>query len=227
MNVDFDALVPQLRDRGFATARNALSDGACEKLIERYSEDALYRSTIRMQRHGYGRGEYRYYAYPLPEPVAELRTVLYAQLAPLANQWNDALGLPERYPANLADYLQRCHAAGQKRPTPLILTYGAGDFNRLHQDVYGALGFPLQATVMLSRRSDYAGGESVFVMQRPRSQSRAAVVTAERGDLIVFPNKHHPVASARGFSRENVRHGISEVTAGARYALGIIFHDAQ
>jgi hypothetical protein len=227
MSIDWEALAGGLWERGFATTHRILEVKVCEALVAAYDDDSRYRSTVRMQAHGFGRGEYRYYAYPLPRAVEDLRERLYTGLAPIANAWNEALGSPERYPATLDEYLERCRAGGQGRPTTLILTYGSGDFNCLHQDVYGELAFPLQATVYLSDRAEYEGGESVFVMQRPRAQSRAAVVAGDRGDLLVFANRYRPVPSVRGFARENVRHGIAEVRGGRRFALGIIFHDAR
>jgi hypothetical protein len=224
--LDWDAAAAQLDDRGYALLGGALGADTCGAVAALYEDDAPFRSTVRMHAHGYGRGEYRYFRYPLPPEIAALRADVYAHLAPLANLWNERLGRAERYPAALDAYLDRCLAAGQQRPTPLLLKYVAGDYNRLHQDVYGELAFPLQATVFLSDRADYAGGETVLTMQRPRLQSRAEVIVPQRGDLLVFPNRYRPVAAANGFSRENVRHGVSAVRSGTRYALGIIFHDA-
>jgi len=225
--LDWESVGADLWERGYASARGLLAAAECEALIESYADSDLYRSTVRMQAHGFGRGEYRYYAYPLPATIALLRERLYAHLAPIANAWNEALGVAPRYPALLEEYLGLCKRGGQTRPTPLILTYGPGDYNCMHQDVSGELAFPLQATVFLSALAGYAGGESVFTMQRPRAQSRAAVAVGDRGDLLLFANRYRPVQSAHGFARENVRHGVSEVHRGRRYALGIIFHDAQ
>ena len=181
-----------------------------------------------MARLRFGVGEYRYFATPLPPLVATLRAHLYRHLAPIANRWMEAMGVAERFPPDLGAYLARCAAHGQTRPTPLLLRYTAGGYNCLHQDLYGALAFPLQLTCVLSRRgTDYAGGELLLVEQRPRAQSRAEVVVLERGEAVIFPNRHRPVAGARGTYRATVRHGVSRVTAGERLSLGIIFHDAE
>ena len=198
------------------------------QLRARFDDDGTFRTTVVMERHGYGRGEYRYFANPLPPLVAALRERVYAQLAPVANAWAEALGEAERYPATLAEFLARCHAAGQLRPTPLLLRYRAGDHNALHQDVYGDVAFPLQATVLLNEPGrDFAGGEFVLVEQRPRKQSLAHVVPLRRGDAVVFPNAIRPVQGARGFYRTNFRHGVGEVRDGERTTLGLIFHDAR
>jgi hypothetical protein len=210
------ALIPRLLDRG-----------ACERLRELYRDDARFRSTVVMARHGYGRGEYRYFAYPLPEPVVTLRASLYERLAPIANRWNASLGSDVRYPSRHADYLARCHAAGQTRPTPLLLRYGEGDYNCLHQDLYGEHVFPLQVVVLLSApRVEFEGGELVMTEQRPRMQSRAMVLPLAQGDAAVIAVHHRPVQGARGMHRVNLRHGVSRVTRGDRRTLGIIFHDA-
>jgi hypothetical protein len=193
-----------------------------------YDDEAHFRSRVAMARHGFGRGEYKYFAYPLPDVVAELRTALYPQLAAIANRWNEAMGTTVRYPDDHAAFLQRCHRAGQTRPTPLLLRYGAGDYNCLHQDVYGQHVFPLQVTVLLSVPGrDFSGGEFVLVEQRPRRQSRAEVVALGQGDGVIFPVRHRPVPGSRGTYRVTLRHGVSRVRAGQRHAAGIIFHDAQ
>jgi hypothetical protein len=192
-----------------------------------YDDDALFRSRVIMARHGFGQGEYRYFAYPLPDLVERLRTAIYPGLARIANGWAAPLGMDATYPAAHADYLAACHAAGQTRPTPLLLRYGTGDFNCLHQDLYGAMMFPLQLAVLLSRPGeDFAGGEFVLVEQRPRQQSRAEVVPLRQGDAVVFAVNQRPVQGTRGVYRVAMRHGVSRVRGGQRHTLGVIFHDA-
>lgn len=219
------AIAGELGDRGVSIIRGLLGPSDCEDLAEGYALDQ-FRSTVVMARHGFGRGEYKYYRYPLPPLVAELRTTLYDGLAAVANDWQQALGSPIRYPASLAEFLDRCHSAGQTRPTPLILSYGAGDYNCLHQDVYGENLFPLQVAVLLSDTSQFTGGEFVLIEQRPRRQSRAQVVRLQQGDAVIFPVRDRPVRGARGFYRAQHRHGVSELRTGRRHTLGIIFHDA-
>jgi len=188
---------------------------------------APFRSRIVMGRHGFGRGEYKYFGYPLPQPVAELRTALYRWLAPVANRWNAAMGIEVRYPAEHADFIARCHAAGQRKPTPLLLQYGPDDFNCLHQDLYGEHVFPIQVAILLSEPGrDFAGGEFVLTEQRPRMQSRVEVVPLRQGDGAVFAVHHRPVQGTRGVYRVNLRHGVSRIHTGRRHTLGIIFHDA-
>jgi hypothetical protein len=211
---------------GFAIVPNLLDDTSCADLITGYGEDARFRSTIVMERHNYGRGEYRYYRYPLPPIIAGLREALYRTLTPIANRWNEALRAKERYPDDFDAYLATCAAAGQRRPTPLILRYGQGDFNALHQDVYGEVAFPFQMTIYLSDRAAYEGGETVLTFQRPRAQSVARSLSFERGDALILTNRYRPVQGTRGSYRENVRHAVSVVRSGERYALGLIFHDA-
>jgi hypothetical protein len=209
-------------------ARVTLLDGmSCAALISLYDEDGRFRKTVVMQRHNYGRGAYRYFAYPLPELVSSLRTSLYAPLAEIANAWSSATPAMETFPATHAAYLAACHAAGQTRPTPLLLHYGEGDFNCLHQDLYGALAFPFQATILLSDPDrDFSGGEFVLVEQRPRAQSRAEVIRLRQGEAVIFPVSRRVVQTGRGVHRTVMRHGVSRIHAGTRHTLGIIFHDA-
>jgi len=225
-NIDWRAVGADLDTHGCAVIRGLLEPAACESIAARYDGEG-YRSTVVMARHGFGRGEYRYFAYPLPEPVQALRTALYPPLAGIANRWNTALGETARYPAGHAEYLARCHAAGQVRPTPLVLRYGPGDYNCLHQDLYGEHVFPLQAAILLSEPGrDFEGGEFVLTEQRPRMQSRVEVVPLRQGDAVVFPVHHRPVQGGKGVYRVNMRHGVSRLRSGRRHTLGIIFHDA-
>jgi hypothetical protein len=222
------ALAEALDAEGYAVLPRLLGARDCKALVRSYDDRARFRSRIVMARHGFGRGEYSYFAYPLPERVQGLRESLYPSLAAVANRWNAALGIPARFPADHAEYVKRCHGAGQTRPTPLLLRYAEGDYNCLHQDLYGEEVFPLQATVLLAEPGrDFDGGEFVLTEQRPRRQSRAEVVPLARGDAVVFPVQHRPVAGSRGFYRARLRHGVSRVRAGQRHALGIIFHDAH
>jgi hypothetical protein len=205
-----------------------LTPDECRSLAESYATDALFRSRVIMARHGFGRGEYRYFADPLPDSVLALRTALYPHLAVIANRWNAAMGIAIRYPRDHPSFLARCHKAGQTRPTPLLLQYGPGDYNCLHQDIYGEHVFPLQATILLSRPgADFEGGEFVLTEQRPRMQSRAEVVPLRQGEAVIFPVHHRPVQGTRGVYRVNMRHGVSRLRAGRRHTLGIIFHDAK
>jgi len=210
---------------GWAILKGLLAPSQCRDLIGMYGDDARFRSTVTMARHGFGRGEYKYFAYPLPERVAELRTALYPKLVATANRWNGQLGSDVRYPDSHRAFLKRCHGAGQTRPTPLLLKYGPGDYNCLHQDLYGEHVFPLQVAILLAR--DFTGGEFVLSEQRPRMQSRASVVPLEQGDGVVFAVNHRPVIGTRGPYRVTMRHGVSTIRSGARYTLGIIFHDAK
>jgi hypothetical protein len=225
---DDGAIATALDDSGYAVLPRLLVPSECAALAACYDDASLFRSRIVMARHGYGEGEYRYFAYPLPPLVESLRTALYALLAPRANRWSEAMRIETRYPRAHADFLARCHRAGQRRPTPLLLRYQAGDYNRLHQDLYGEHVFPLQATVLLSRPGeDFTGGEFVLVEQRARMQSRAEVVPLAQGDAVVFAVNHRPVKTARGFARATMRHGVSRLRSGARMTLGIIAHDAK
>jgi len=225
--LDWEAITRSLDEDGFATTAPLLTPEECDALIALYPRDERFRSTVIMARHAFGSGEYRYFGHPLPRLVQSLRRQLYARLAPLANDWAQALGVEQDFPADLEGYLERCHAAGQARPTPLLLRYRAGDYNRLHQDLYGELAFPMQATICLSRRGqDFEGGEFLLVEQRPRMQSRGEAVTLDQGETVIFANRDRPVRGKRGFYRATLRHGVSRLRAGERYALGIIFHDA-
>jgi len=222
------SLTAQLHSAGHAVLPQLLGPAECAALAGLYPEPGRFRSKVVMARHGFGRGEYQYFSYPLPEVVQSLRDALYPQLAGVANRWNEALGLDVSYPPDHAAFLARCHAAGQTRPTPLLLQYGAGDYNCLHQDLYGEHVFPLQVAILLSRPGeDFTGGEFVLTEQRPRMQSRAEVVPLRQGDAVVFAVNQRPVAGSRGFYRVTLRHGVSTVRAGRRHTLGIIFHDAQ
>ena len=213
--------------QGWATLPGMLIAPQCEALAGLYSDSTRFRSRVVMARHGFGQGEYQYFAYPLPEPIATLRPALYAALAPIANRWNATLGIDVQYPATHAAFLARCHAAGQTRPTPLLLQYGPGDYNCLHQDLYGAHAFPLQVVLLLSEPGrDFDGGEFVLTEQRPRMQSRAAVVPLRQGDAAVFAVHHRPVQGGRGPYRVMLRHGVSVLRSGRRHTAGIIFHDA-
>jgi uncharacterized protein len=223
----FAAVEADLDHQGWAILPKLVSQGECEALTSLYADEAHFRSRIVMARHGFGRGEYQYFRYPLPDPVQSLRTGLYRWIVPVANRWNAAMGIDVQYPATHDQFLARCHDAGQPRPTPLMLKYGPGDYNCLHQDIYGAHVFPLQVAVLLADpATDFTGGEFVLTEQRPRMQSRACVVPLTQGDAIIFPVRNRPVQGSRGVYRVNVRHGVSEIRSGARHTLGIIFHDA-
>lgn len=228
--LDWAAIGSALDRYGCATTGPllVLTPDECALLAERYADDVSFRSRVVMARHGFGRGEYKYFAYPLPDKVSALRTALYPHLAEVANRWNAAMGIATRYPPAHDAYLQHCHKAGQGKPTPLLLQYGPGDYNCLHQDLYGEHVFPLQATVLLSRPSaDFSGGEFVLTEQRPRMQSRAEVVPLMQGEAVIFPAHHRPVQGTRGVYRVNMRHGVSRICEGRRHTLGVIFHDAK
>ena len=217
-----------LDTRGVVVIRGLLAEQTCRELAGLYAQDAMFRSRVVMSRHGFGRGEYKYFDYPLPPAIAHLRTTLYPGLASIANRWNAQLGDPVRFPEDHTRFLERCHAAGQCRPTPLLLRYGEDDYNCLHQDLYGAHIFPLQVTILLSKPGeDFDGGEFVLTEQRPRMQSRAEVVRLQQGDAAVFAVHRRPVQGTRGIHRVNHRHGVSRVRWGLRHTLGIIFHDAE
>jgi hypothetical protein len=225
--VDWDRATVDLDAQGYAVVEGLLEVRDCRSVSALYPDEAPFRSHIVMARHGFGRGEYKYFAYPLPDLVARLRTAIYPHLSRIANRWNEAMGFGVRFPADHAAFLERCHAAGQTRPTPLLLQYGPGDFNCLHQDLYGEHVFPLQVAILLSEPGeDFTGGEFVLTEQRPRMQSRAAVVPLRRGDAVIFAVHHRPVRGTKGIYRVNLRHGVSVVRTGRRHTLGIIFHDA-
>lgn len=218
----------ELDRQGWAQLPELLSKGACAELVGLYQDETRFRSKVVMARHGFGRGEYQYLSYPLPDLVKSLRTALYRAIQPIADRWNEAMGIDVRFPPEHDAFLERCRGAGQSRPTPLILQYGPGDYNCLHQDLYGEHVFPLQVAILLSDpATDFTGGEFVLTEQRPRMQSRAAVVPLRQGDAVVFPVRHRPLAGGRGTYRVNLWHGVSEVRSGSRHTLGIIFHDAS
>jgi uncharacterized protein len=226
--LDWPRIESELDTHGCAVVRALLTPAESTALVDCYQDDQRFRSTVVMARHGFGRGEYRYFDYPLPEIVAVLRTELYTRLAPVANRWNEALRSATRYPRDHSEYLDRCRRGGQARATPLLLRYGAGDYNCLHQDLYGEHVFPMQATFLLSDpQRDFTGGQFVLTEQRPRMQSRAEVVELSQGDGVIFPVHHRPVQGSRGWYRVNLRHGVSRLRSGKRYTAGIIFHDAR
>lgn len=225
--LDWPAVAQDLDERGCAVIGPLFSPHECRALAALYADDAPFRSRVVMARHGFGRGEYKYFAHPLPAPVQRLRTALYPHLVPIANRWNETMGLPLRFPDDHDAFLARCHAAGQVRPTPLLLQYGPGDYNCLHQDLYGEHVFPLQVAILLDEPGrDFTGGEFVLTEQRPRMQSRAEVVPLRQGDAVVFAVNHRPAQGTRGAYRVTMRHGVSRIRSGRRNTLGIIFHDA-
>jgi len=226
--LDWPALEAGLWERGWASTPDVLTAEECRELIRAYGDDGLFRSRVDMARHRFGAGDYKYFGRPLPKLVEQLRVHAYPRLAGIANGWAQALGSRERFPPTLGAFLTRCARAGQTKPTPLLLHYEAGGYNCLHQDVYGAVGFPFQIVFFLSRPGeDYDGGEFLLVEQRPRAQSVGEAIVGRRGELLVFTNRIRPARGARGFHCVNVRHGVSRVRSGTRYTLGIIFHDAE
>lgn len=227
-DTSWDQVYRELDAEGNAIVKGILSPDECDEIRGFYEDEDLFRSQIVMERHGFGRGEYRYFSYPLPSLIAALRTSVYPHLVPTANRWNEAMGIDVRYPATHADFIQRCHQAGQNKPTPLILKYGPDDYNCLHQDLYGEHVFPLQIAVLLSEpETDFTGGEFVMTEQRPRMQSRPIVVPLQKGDGVVFAVNHRPVKGKKSVYRVNLRHGVSRLRSGSRFTLGIIFHDAK
>ncbi len=226
--LDWEGLYRELDERGYALAGKLLGGDECEGLVENYDKDSIYRSRVVMKRHNFGLGEYRYFAYPLPDLIGRMRAAAYPFLAPLANRWAARMKQEQRYPKELAAFLTECHALGQERPTPLILKYGAGDYNCLHQDLYGAMSFPLQLAVLLNAPGrEFEGGEFLLTEQRPRMQSRAEVVPLRQGEAVIFCVNERPVQGARGDYRVKMRHGVSRVRGGERHTLGVIFHDAS
>lgn len=227
-DLDWARIESELDSHGVGLTGPLLAPDECASLAALYPDGSRFRSRIVMSRHGFGSGEYQYFAHPLPETLAALRTAVYARLAPVANRWNEALGIPQRYPATLDAFLTLCHEAGQTRPTPLLLKYVAGDYNCLHQDLYGDLFFPFQMVILLSQPGmDFSGGEFTLVEQRPRMQSRPEVVPLSQGEAAIFAVQHRPVQGSRGTYRVNLRHGVSRVRSGERYTTGLIFHDAK
>jgi uncharacterized protein len=226
--LDWRQIGKDLDEQGSALLQGVLSAEECKAVAALYPEESIFRSRVVMGRHGFGRGEYKYFSYPLPRLIEGLRTELYPRLAPVANRWNEAMGIEVRYPDKHGDFVRRCHDAGQLRPTPLLLQYGPGDYNCLHQDLYGEHVFPIQVAILLSGpQSDFTGGEFVLTEQRPRMQSRPEVVPLRQGDAVAFAVHHRPVQGTRGNYRVNLRHGVSRLRSGQRHTVGIIFHDAN
>ena len=224
--IDWGRVEADLDARGSAMVEQLITPAECAAMVALYPRDEIFRTRIVMAKHGFGSGEYKYFAYPLPEIVAGLRAALYPRLVPTANRWNEAMGIEVRYPEEHEEFIARCHAAGQTRPTPLLLEYGEGDYNCLHQDIYGEHVFPLQVAILLSEPGrDFTGGEFVITEQRPRMQSRPEVVPLHQGDAVAFAVHRRPVQGKRGTYRVNLRHGVSRVRSGHRHTLGIIFHD--
>jgi len=225
--LNWSSIAKDLNERGYASASQILTDDECSDLILRYSEDALYRKTINMERYRFGLGEYKYFQYPLPGVVQQLRENVYPKLAPVANNWMRELNIETQFPGSLTGLLELCQAHNQTRPTPLILQYGKGGYNTLHQDLYGDVYFPMQLVIFLNEPDvDYEGGEFVLIEQRPRAQSKAIVLKPRKGDMLMFTTNFRPVKGSKGYYRVNMKHGVSELTAGERHTIGIIFHDA-
>ena len=227
-SLDWGTIAAELDDHGSAVIGPLLTPGQCDELAVSYDDESAFRSRVVMARHSFGKGEYQYFSYPLPAVIAELRTALYPPLAEIANRWNEEMEIEDRYPAVHKAFLDRCHVAGQTKPTPLLLRYGTDDYNALHQDLYGDHVFPLQVAFLLARPEvDFTGGEFVLTEQRPRMQSRAEVVRLEQGQGVIFPVRHRPVRGTRGTYRVNMRHGVSRLRSGRRHTVGIIFHDSK
>lgn len=227
-DIDWQSVTESMHNNGYAVAPNVLSDDECDTLISGYDQPELYRKTVVMARHRFGLGEYKYFNYPLPEILQTVRTYVYPYLAPIANTWFKALNIPTSFPSKHESFLQQCHSSNQQKATALILKYGKGGFNTLHQDLYGELYFPIQIVLMLSEPNiDFTGGEFVLTQQVPRAQSKAIVLTPKKGDILIFTTNFKPEKGVKGYYRVNMKHGVSEVKKGNRYALGIIFHDAE
>ena len=225
--LNWSGISEAMNQNGYACASQVLSDAECDWLIANYSNNELFRKTINMERYRFGLGEYKYYNYPLPALIEELRVNIYPKLAPIANNWMHALTIEKQFPADLATLLELCHANDQQRPTPLILKYGKGGYNTLHQDLYGEVYFPMQLVLFLNEPDeDYLGGEFILIEQRPRAQSKAIVLKPKKGDMLMFTTNFRPVKGSKGYYRVNMKHGVAEVTQGQRHTLGIIFHDA-
>ena len=227
-DITWERVSRDLDAEGNAVIKGVLAPEECDEVRMLYDKDELFRSKVVMEQHGFGRGEYRYFRYPLPDLIRDIRTTIYPHLVPVANKWNEAMGISVRFPPTHAEYIRRCHDAGQNKPTPLILKYGPDDYNCLHQDLYGEHVFPLQVAVLLSEpQKDFTGGEFVMTEQRPRMQSRPIVVALGKGDGVVFAVHHRPVQGKKSVYRVNLRHGVSRIRSGSRHTLGIIFHDAK
>ena len=226
-SLDWEEIGKSLDENGYALTPPLLTGAECEELVGMYPEEKRFRSRIVMARYRFGSGEYKYFAYPLAKIVADLRTGFYSRLAEIANEWNGKLGATETFPLLHEEFVKQCHKAGQKRPTPLLLRYEAGDYNCLHQDLYGQIAFPLQLTCFLSKKTEYAGGEFVLLEQQPRAQSKVQVLAPEQGQAVMFTTRYRPKMGTRGYYRVNVRHGVSRLHSGVRYTLGVPFHDAE
>jgi hypothetical protein len=225
--LDWTEISSQMNERGYALIKDVLDDNDCDALIQQYNDKTQYRKIISMERYRFGLGEYKYFNYPLPAVIEQLRQGVYPKLSPIANGWMKVLNIDKHFPASHAELLEQCHAHGQNRPTPLILQYGKGGYNTLHQDLYGEIFFPMQLVLFLDQQGrDYEGGEFVLIEQRPRAQSKAIVLKPGKGDMLLFTTNFRPVKGSKGYYRVNMKHGVSEVTTGKRHTLGIIFHDA-
>jgi uncharacterized protein len=226
-SLDWTAMGQEMNEKGYASASSILTPDECEALTDQYADEALFRKTINMERYRFGMGEYKYYQYPLPPIIQQLRESVYPQLASVANNWMRALSIEKAFPSNLVGMLNLCHAKAQHRPTPLILKYEKGGYNTLHQDLYGEVYFPMQLVLFLNEPGiDYDGGEFVLIEQRPRAQSKAIVLAPKKGDMLIFTTNYRPVQGSKGYYRVNMKHGVSEISSGTRHTLGIIFHDA-